>query len=32
MTIYRRVLEDLMPLAEVKHLDIGVKASHRTPG
>lgn len=25
MSIYRRVLEDLMPLAEAKHIDIGVK-------
>ncbi len=26
-SIYRRVLEDLMPLAEVKHIDIGVKSA-----
>ncbi len=26
-TIYRRVLEDLMPLAEAKHIDIGVESA-----
>jgi two-component system OmpR family sensor kinase len=26
--IFRRVLEDLMPLAEAKHLDIGVEGAH----
>ncbi len=26
-SIYRRVLEDLMPLAEVKHIDIGVEGT-----
>lgn len=26
--VYRRVLEDLMPLAEAKHIDIGVKGTH----
>lgn len=27
VSIYRRVLEDLMPLAEVKHIDIGIEGS-----
>jgi two-component system OmpR family sensor kinase len=26
-SIYRRVLEDLMPLAEAKHIDIGVEGT-----
>jgi two-component system OmpR family sensor kinase len=26
--VYRRVLEDLMPLAEAKHIDIGVEGEH----
>jgi two-component system, OmpR family, sensor kinase len=26
--VYRRVLEDLMPLAEIKRIDIGVEGEH----